>query len=83
MATSFRLEENSSSDNKADGLESSKDNSQTQVDSLPSLLPRAAWNNPVDFLRAIFQTKRALDRIEQEADVANSLVEPIRRKTCL
>lgn len=67
MATGSRLKETLLSDNKTDSLEPSVNNSQTQVDSLPPLLPRSAWNSQVSFLRAIFRAKRALDRIEQEA----------------
>lgn len=70
MATSSRLEETTLSDNKTDSLEPSINDSHTQVDSLPSLLPRSAWNSQVTFLRAIFRAKRGLDRIEQEAGEA-------------
>lgn len=48
------------------------DDSQTQVDSLPTLLPRSAWNSQVAYLRVLFRAKKALDRIEQEADVLRS-----------
>ena len=69
MATSPHLEENLLSNNKTDSLEPSINQVQTQVDSPPPLLPRSAWNSQVSFLRAIFRAKRALDRIEQEADL--------------
>ena len=59
-------------DNKTDSLESSIDDSLTQVDSLPSLLPRSNWNSQVAYLRVLFRAKKALDRIEQEASVVKS-----------
>lgn len=76
MATSSRLEETPLLDNKTDSLEPLANNSQTQADSLPSLLPRTAWNSQVTFLRTIFRVKKALDRIEQEAGVIISSVNP-------
>jgi hypothetical protein len=45
--------------NHAEVLEESK---------LPPL-PRPAWNSQVAFLRVLFRTKKALDRIETEAGV--------------
>ena len=38
---------------------------------LPPLLPRSGWNNQISYLRVIFRAKRALDRIEREADLLN------------
>ena len=45
------------------------DESQGQLDSLPPLLPRSAWNNQLAYLKFIFKAKRALDRIEKEAGI--------------
>jgi hypothetical protein len=53
-------------------LVSSVDNSQTEFDSLPRLLPRTAWNSQVAYLRVLFRAKKALDRIEKEAGVLRS-----------
>lgn len=47
-------------------LVSSVDDSQTEEDSLPRLLPRTAWNSQVAYLRVLFRAKKALDRIEKE-----------------
>jgi hypothetical protein len=52
--------------------ESSLDDSQAQVGTLPPLLPRSAWNNQLAFLRVVFRAKQALDRVEKEADVLRS-----------
>ena len=59
-------------DNKTDSLESLIDDSLTQVDSLPSLLPRSSWNSQIAYLRVLFRAKKALDQIEQEASVMKS-----------
>ena len=40
---------------------------ETQVNSLPPLLPRSAWNSQLAYLRVVFRAKKALDRIEKEA----------------
>ncbi|MBD2438065.1 hypothetical protein [Nostoc sp. FACHB-110] len=40
-------------------------NSQSQVEDSPTLLPRAAWDSQVAYLRVLFRAKKALDRIEQ------------------
>ncbi|MEQ9355730.1 hypothetical protein [Coleofasciculus chthonoplastes] len=52
--------------------ESSVDDSQAQVGTLPSLLPRSAWNSQIAFLRVAFRAKQALDRVEKEADMLRS-----------
>jgi len=52
--------------------ESSVDDSQAQVGTLPPLLPRSAWNSQIAFLRVAFRAKQALDRVEKEADVLRS-----------
>ncbi len=52
--------------------ESSLDDSQTQVGTLPPVLPRSAWNSQIAFLRVAFRAKQALDRVEKEADVLRS-----------
>lgn len=57
---------------KTESLESSLDDAQTQMDSLPTLLPRSAWSSQVAFLRILFKAKKALDRIEQEVGVLKS-----------
>ena len=44
-------------------LVSSVDDSQTEEDSLPRLLPRTAWNSQVAYLRVLFRAKKAMDRI--------------------
>ena len=72
MTASFYPSENSSSERRVDSLESSINHSQTQVNSLPPLLPRSAWNSQVVYLRLIFRAKKALERIEQEAGVLRS-----------
>nr|AVH79555.1 hypothetical protein [Stigonema sp. PCC 9446] len=41
----------------------------TQVNSQPPLLPRSDWNSQLAYLRVVFKAKKALDRIEKEADV--------------
>lgn len=33
------------------------------------LLPRSAWVSNVAYLRALFRAKKALDRIEKEAEI--------------
>jgi hypothetical protein len=40
-------------------------NSKIKVENKP-LLPRSGWNSHVEYLRAVFKTKRALDRIEKK-----------------
>ena len=52
--------------------ESSVDDSQAQVGTLPPLLPRSAWNSQIAFLRVAFRAKQALDRVEKEADMLRS-----------
>jgi hypothetical protein len=52
--------------------ESSVDDSQAQVGTLPPLLPRSAWNSQIAFLRVAFRAKQALDRVEKEADLLRS-----------
>ena len=47
--------------------------SKTQVDSRSPLLPRSAWNSQLAYLKVVFKAKKALDRIEKEADVLKSL----------
>ncbi|MBR8833148.1 MAG: hypothetical protein DSM106950_03645 [Stigonema ocellatum SAG 48.90 = DSM 106950] len=42
---------------------------ETQINSLLPLLPRSAWNSQLAYLRVLFRAKKALDRIEKEADV--------------
>lgn len=70
MSASSYLSENTQNiENKSDSSDSSSDDFKTQVDSLPPLLPRSAWNSQVAFLRVLFRAKKALDRIEQEAGV--------------
>lgn len=58
--------------NSTDELVSSVDNSQSEEDSLPKLLPRNSWNSQVAYLRVLFRAKKALDRIEKEAGVLRS-----------
>jgi|GEM_PF-2133956 len=52
--------------------ESSVDDSQAQVGTLPPLLPRSAWNSQIAFLRVAFRAKQALDRVETNAQVLRS-----------
>lgn len=52
--------------------ESSLDDSQAQVDTLPPLLPRSAWKSQIAFLRVVFRAKQALDRVEKEAHMLRS-----------
>ena len=33
------------------------------------LLPRSAWNNQIAFLRVVFRAKKALDLVENEAEL--------------
>jgi hypothetical protein len=33
------------------------------------LLPRSPWTNQISYLRILFRTKQALDRIEQKIDL--------------
>jgi hypothetical protein len=47
--------------------------SKTQVDSRSPLLPRSAWNSQLAYLKVVFKAKKALDRIEKEADVLKNL----------
>lgn len=49
--------------------QNSEDLDSTEDKSLPPLLPRSGWNSRISYLREIFKAKRALDRIEQEADI--------------
>ena len=35
------------------------------------ILPRSAWSSNVAYLRALFKAKKALDRIEEEANIVN------------
>lgn len=60
------------SNNNTDSLEPSIDDDKTQIDSLPTVLPRSAWNSQLAYLRVLFRAKKALDRIEQEAEVLKS-----------
>lgn len=77
MSASYYVPESTQNlENKSDSSESPIDDFQTQVDSLPPLLPRSAWNSQVAFLRVIFRAKKALDRIEQEAGVVISSIKP-------
>ena len=71
-ASSHPSEDTQVFDNKTNNLETLIDDSLTQVDSLPSLLPRSSWNSQVAYLRVLFRAKKALDRIEQEASVVKS-----------
>lgn len=32
------------------------------------ILPRSGWNSNIAYLRALFKVKKALDRIEEEAE---------------
>jgi hypothetical protein len=57
---------------RTDSNESSLEDSQAQVGTLPPLLPRSAWNSQIAFLRVVFRAKQALDRVEKEADVLRS-----------
>ena len=57
---------------RTDSNESSINDSQAQVDTLPPLLPRSAWNSQLAFLRVAFRAKQALDRVEKEADMLRS-----------
>ncbi|MBD2664914.1 hypothetical protein B6N60_01017 [Richelia sinica FACHB-800] len=43
--------------------------SQSNLESLPPLLPRLAWDSQITYLRNIFRAKKALDRIEKEAGI--------------
>lgn len=40
-----------------------------EIESLPTLLPRSGWNNQTSYLRLIFRAKRALDKLEREANL--------------
>lgn len=59
-------------DQSNDSLESFSDNFQIQGETFPPLLPRAAWNSQLAYLRVILKAKLALDRIEKEADELRS-----------
>ncbi|QKQ72702.1 hypothetical protein [Nostoc sp. TCL240-02] len=50
-------------------LESSVNKSQVELNSHETLLPRLAWNSQIAYLRVLFKAKKALDRIEREADI--------------
>jgi hypothetical protein len=63
--TSYPPENTLISNNSSDSLESSINDSLTQVDPLSTLLPRSAWNSQLTYLRVLFRAKKALDRIEQ------------------
>lgn len=56
---------NLASNQNSEELNSIEDHS----NSLPPLLPRSGWNNQISYLRVIFRAKRALDRIEREANL--------------
>jgi hypothetical protein len=43
--------------------------SQSNLESLPPVLPRLAWDSQLTYLRVIFRAKKALDRIEKEAGI--------------
>lgn len=47
--------------------------SKTSVDSSSPLLPRSAWNSHLAYLKVVFKAKKALDRIEKEANVLKTL----------
>lgn len=67
MSASSHLPENTLvSDNNTNSIKLSVEDST----SMP--LPRSAWNNQVAYLRVLFRTKKALDRIEQEAGLFKS-----------
>jgi hypothetical protein len=55
---------NISQENTRD-LSSSEDNEQTAVNSLPPLLPRAAWNSQKAYLKVLFRAKKALDKLDE------------------
>nr|AVH79632.1 hypothetical protein [Nostoc sp. PCC 9201] len=61
------MDNNSVSNPVDSNLNLSPNDSQSQVNSANFLLPRSAWSSQVAYLRVIFRTKKALDRIEQEA----------------
>lgn len=46
---------------------------ETQVGSRSPLLPRSAWNSQLAYFKAVFKAKKALDRIEKEANLSKSL----------
>ncbi|QLE55853.1 hypothetical protein [Nostoc sp. TCL26-01] len=64
MSSNLQLPVNTST---ANNIESSNDVAQTQIEPLPTLLPRAAWDSQLAYLRVLFRAKKALDRIEQAA----------------
>jgi hypothetical protein len=51
-------------------LEPEIETSDRSSDTSPEpLLPRSAWNSQLAYLKAMFRAKKALDRIEREAEV--------------
>jgi hypothetical protein len=61
--------DNNSDFNSTDGnVKLSADDSQSQVNTVNFLLPRSAWSSQVAYLRVLFRAKKALDRIEQQAE---------------
>ena len=46
---------------------------ETQIGSRSPLLPRSAWNSQLVYFKVVFRAKKALDRIEKEADVSKTL----------
>jgi hypothetical protein len=62
---------NISQENTGD-LSSSKNDYQVELNSLPPLLPRSAWNSQMAFLKVVFRAKKALDKIEKETSTLKS-----------
>jgi hypothetical protein len=54
---------------KTENLQPSVQQLPNQQDSPTRLLPRSGWNSQVNYLRALFRAKKALDRIEKEAGI--------------
>lgn len=46
-------------------------NQKIEVNSPAPLLPRSAWKSHLNYLKIVFAAKKALDKIEKEADGLN------------
>lgn len=53
---------NNTSEQNTSNVMSSLDGSPTEINPLPPLLPRSAWNSQITFLKVVFRAKKALDK---------------------
>ena len=54
--------------NASENIPANQNLDNQDIDTVKPLLPRSAWNSQVAFLRAMFRAKKALDKIDKEAD---------------